>query len=138
MSKSLAFTVVGNDAVAPTISNVAIVNYTMHTVSFSVKSSEIVMLYYVIALAGTDMPVFDDAQDLGPAPYLSTESQYERILLDTPNQIESISIDELVAETSYVIFLYAIDLGMNVVQPKNLTFTTASTIPFSPYINLTP
>ena len=110
----------------------------MHNVNFSVSSSEIVMLYYIIALSGTEMPAFDDAQDLGPAPYLSTESRYKKMRIDTPGVIEYIEIDELVAETSYIIFIYAIDQGKHVVQPKNLTFTTASTIHFSSCINLTP
>jgi len=46
------------------------------SIDFTVTASEIVNVYYMIALAGTAEPPNSELEDSGPAPYLATESVY--------------------------------------------------------------
>lgn len=121
---SFSFNLIPEDNTAPKILQLALTSTTQTTVRFYLSVSEICVAYYMVALAGTAEPDFEEVKNQGPAPYQTTESNYGSLYIGKEERI-SFPIEDLEAETSYVLYVYLEDRGYNVVeQPASVTFTT--------------
>ena len=68
------------------------------------------MLYYMVALKGTDRPPIAEVKNEGPAPMNSTRSKYGKLVVGKANRL-SVNITGLSAQTPYSVYVYIEDRG---------------------------
>lgn len=121
-TSTLDFNIGDTDLSNPEIYVFEATSVTQHTATITVTTNEVVMLYYMYALAGTDIPTLAEVQALGPAPYKTTKSIYGSYQINS-NLTATFELSNLVAETPYVLYMYFVDCGANVVF-NSTNFTT--------------
>ena len=119
------FQIINADPTPPEITELSVTDITMNSANIVIGTSEIVRAYYMIALAGTAMPSMEEIMNGGPPAYQTTQSKYGMIQIGTEN-IATIPVTELVAETPYQVYVYVVDRGGNTNTPRTQTFTTLS------------
>ena len=95
------------------------------TSSVTIKSSIISIAYYMIALYKTKLPSFKEASELGPAPFLSTQSRYNQIVINSSLTV-NISFSGLETQTKYTIYVFLESRGKISSDIKTLDITTSS------------
>jgi len=122
-STSLDFQIIDADPTPPQITELSVTDITMNSASIVIGSSEIVLVYYMIALAGTAIPPVEEIINGGPAPYTTTRSVYGSAIIGTENMV-TITASDLIAETPYQVYVYIYDRGGNTNTPRSQVFTT--------------
>ena len=122
----LNFTVISAISAAPTISTFSIDVVLTNSITFSVSASDVCMVYYMLALRYTDPPTLQEAKNLGPAAYTSTQSIYGSVQIRDSTVPASVTISSLVAQTEYDIFVYIVDRAGNSAGYQNKHTTTLS------------
>ncbi len=125
-STSLSFSTTDPDLTNPDVTELSVTNITQNSAVVTIGTSEICMVYYMLALKGTVLPELSEVKSQGPAPYSTTQSQYGVVQIMSGVSEITVSFDNLVAETPYVIYVYLVDAGDNVNTPSSLTFSTLS------------
>lgn len=123
---SLSFSTTDPDLTSPYVTDLTVTNITQNSAVVTIGASEICMVYYMLALKGTVLPELSEVKSQGPAPYTTTQSQYGVVQVMSGGSEITVTFDNLVAETPYVIYVYLVDAGDNVNTPATQTFTTLS------------
>jgi hypothetical protein len=119
------FSVSRSDGSSPQVYNYLLNSVSRHSASFLVTTEKTVKLYSALCLYGTRRPSLnetkqgyvDSPEDLYEQPRFLTFYDYT---LSSSKYQYSFSIDALRAQTSYVLYIYVVDLSGNVAQ-KTLT-----------------
>ena len=122
---SLEFQIIDAESGQPDITELSVTSITMNGARIVIGTSGICTAYYMIALAGTATPKFAEVSNGGPAPYTTTNSTYGTVQIGKEN-IATVTLDDLVAETPYQVYVYVINRGGNTNDPRTETFTTLS------------
>ncbi|CAD8173591.1 unnamed protein product [Paramecium pentaurelia] len=96
---------------------------TQTNIIFSV--GEIAVVYYMIALQGTQQPSNKQLLDLGPALYNTTQSQFGKVSIGKTNTA-TVRIRNLRAQTNYVVYAIAEDRSSLFSDIKSLKFNTTN------------
>ena len=123
---TLQFQLTDPDLSVPSVSDLSVVNITKNSAAITLTTSEICMVYYMLALKGTVEPPLTEVVSKGPAPYVTTKSQYGVVQVMPDDTEINILFDNLVAETPYVIYIYVVDGGENTRAPYSKVFQTLS------------
>lgn len=124
-SDTVDFQIISADPIAPEITELSITDITMNSANMVIGTSEIVMAYYMIALAGTAVPTMDEVANEGPPTYQTTQSVYGAVQIGTENLV-TVALTGLIAETPYQVYVYVVDRGGNTNSPRSTTFTTSN------------
>jgi hypothetical protein len=112
---------------AQSIVSVTVVNIMMNCATVTVTVSDYCMLYYMLALDRTLTPNLTEVIGQGPAPYESTRSVYGKLEVGASFQ-GVIQLDNLVAQTPYIIYIYMMDRGQHFIGPQSLSFKTSGKV----------
>ncbi|CAD8123188.1 unnamed protein product [Paramecium sonneborni] len=96
---------------------------TQTNIIFSV--GEIAVVYYMIALQGTQQPTNKQLLDLGPALFNTTQSQFGKVSIGKTNT-NTVRIRNLRAQTNYVVYAIAEDRSSLFSDIKSLKFNTTN------------
>ncbi|EAS04491.2 histone deacetylase family protein (macronuclear) [Tetrahymena thermophila SB210] len=122
----LDFTVVQRDYQLPTIKSILVDPATLSqtVANISILVSEISIVYYMIALAGTAQPTKLELVNGGPPSLLTTQSIYGNSQTDINTQIALVSYTNLIAGNDYVFYAIAQDRGQYFSSIQQLKFST--------------
>jgi chitodextrinase len=122
-STQVAFNLLDEDIIVPLITTFKATVVTQISATFQLQASEIVYVYWMIALKGTEPPPFVEVRSQGPPPSLSTLSRYGKLITSATGAI-TFTITGLMAETDYDVFLYVEDRAGNYNGGMTLNCTT--------------
>ncbi|KAL4492987.1 hypothetical protein ABPG72_020766 [Tetrahymena utriculariae] len=122
----LDFTVVQRDYLLPKIKSIQVDPATLSqtVANISILVSEISLVYYMIALAGTDQPTQSELVNGGPPSLLTTQSIYGKSQTDINTQIVLVSYTNLMAGNDYIFYAIAQDRGQYFSSIQQLKFST--------------
>lgn len=106
------------------ITELDITSVTQTTATIVIGTSDLGIAYYMIALANTITPTYEEVSNQGPPTYLTTLSQYGYSMIGTTNRVE-IKVTGLIAQTPYQVYVYVTNRAGLTNNPKSQTFTTA-------------
>lgn len=122
---SMSFQIINSFKIPPDITELSVSSITQTSAVVTIGTSAICTAFYMLALDGTVTPDFEEVYNQGPAKYASTQSVYGYVQIGTSN-IATVSFNNLIAQTPYIIYVYVVDRQGNKNDPKNKNFVTAS------------
>lgn len=122
-SASTTITFVSTISQNPQITAAVISDITRTTANLQIQTDRPVTAYYMIALAGTSTPTYNEVSDLGPPRYLTTESTYAKYVVHGSS---SIILKSLLAGKNYTVYIYVKDQNLLTAGPKVVNFQTTS------------
>lgn len=120
-SKTINF--VNLDTAAPKIISAIISDITRTTVILTIQTDKPVIAYFMIALAGTEIPDYEEVSESGPPNSLTTESVYGEYVV---HYSANILLQGLLAQKNYTVFVYIRDQSLLTNGPQELNFQTTS------------
>jgi len=120
-SSSHTINLLSGDLVLPAFMSVSLTEITRTYVTMSISTNKAVVAYYMIALAGTNIPIFEEVSQSGPPASLTTQSVYGQYVVQLTG---TVTLDGLLAENNYTLYIYIQDQLMRTAGPETLTFQT--------------
>lgn len=110
---TLTFNIDPEDQTPPEITGLNLLSVSQHSCTVQFETNDVVVVYFMISLRGTDSPPLYEVRNQGPSPYLTTASRYGSIFVGATHKA-TVEFPGLTAGTEYIIYAYAEDRGGNV------------------------